>query len=947
MSRNREDFASPEEDHSPEEELETAGNLSRQEQLVYECLQWTHTSPDPNVALGRLLAFVGERFGCRRAYIFEQNAGGKYDNTHEWCAPGVSAQKDLLQDESQEGMDWWLDAFRQGREVVIRDLEHIRADHSMTYAALHAQDIRSLVAAGLWDNDRLMGFFGVDDPRPEELDRLPVFLRFTGYFVSAILRRRDLMDRLEYMSYHDQLTGVWNRNVMEERAKQWKTVDSMGVAYCDVTALKQVNDNLGHHAGDEMIQRSARLMTEVFGAERVYRVGGDEFLALCPGMERKEFHALVDLLKRRIAAGEHPLAVGAMWTDQKPLNLSWAISQADADMYESKRAYYGQIDPVSGERRDRRRSTVRPTEHRDRRRPTRGRESQPNSPLDQYLRSNFFDGEALLRSVGESGTSCFLYFGDMQTGFFYITDNLRDTFGFEGNVVPDFMTAWEKRVSNQEDLELLRQDLRQLLREKKERHDLWYRVRDRKGNNFWVHCRGLLQWDAAREKPLFFSGCISSQEHDFVVDPITNFPREYAALLKLNELKRDGSVGMVVGFCLNHFSELNESRGRDAADELLRAVSARLNEYFGHRVYFYRLDGLRFLAVTAPAFREEEDLARSIREIVQQIYRERGIIVRRPCSMSVLRQPDPDGQATPQSILATVMTMISLAKQDPEREAQASPSDEVRLKKERAEQVLELNRSVINSFSGFRVVVQPLVDAADGRIVGGEALLRWTYRGKDVPPIQFLPLLEKNKLILPVGRWMFEEVARICRRIITCRPDFHLTFNVSYHQLADEDFPAFMGRTLERFGLDGSHLIMELTETHFDETPEKLHRFVSSCKDMGMQVALDDFGSGYSSLTLLLRYPADIVKLDRSLLAEITHSEDKSKFIRAIVYACHQFGKQVCMEGVETDEELAIIRRARCDMIQGFRFYKPLELRDLYPLLLSDDSAAPAPQPQS
>ncbi len=929
----------------PKEELETAERMSLHVQLVYECLRWTHASPDSDAALSRLMAFVGVKFGCRRVCIFEQNETGRYSNTHEWCAPGVAAQKELRQDECQEMLDWCSDILHQGHEVVLRDVEDIREDYPMSYAALRAQGVCSLAMTGLWNNDRLLGFFGAEDPLPDGLNQMSVFMKIVGNFVSSFLRQRDQMAKLKYISYHDQLTGVWSNNKLEMRIKQWKMVNSMGVVYCDITALKQVNDTLGHDAGDMVIQHCAQMVSEVFGKESVYRVGGDEFLVLCPNIEREKFYTLVDLMKRIIAEGNHPMAVGSMWTDQKPLDLNRAISQADADMYESKRTYYAQTDPVSGERRDRRRSAVR-TDCWNPRRPAQSGKAQTNSQLERYLQNNYFDSAVLLQSVGESGTTCFLYFGDMQTGIFYITDNLRDTFGFEGNVVPDFINAWERRISNQEDLELFRQDIRQLLGEKKERHDLYYRVRDQQENNFWIHCRGLLQWDAAREKPLFFSGCVIRQEPDFVVDIKTNFLRENAALFMLDELKRDGGLNMVVGFSLNHFSEINESRGRDIADELLRTVSNRLNEHFGHRVFFYRLDGLRFIAVPASDL-QDEDLAQSIREIVRESYWERGIIVRQPCSVSVLRQPALDSQTTPQSILDTVMTMIVLAKHAPEQEVRDIPSNEIRLKKEQAELVLELNRSVINGCTGFRIVIQPIVSIA-GDIVGGEALLRWAYSGKDVPPDQFIPLLEKNKLILQVGRWTFEEVARICKRIVTCRPDFPIGFNVSYHQLADEDFPGFMGQTLEQFGLDGSHLVMELTETHFDETPEKLHRFVSSCKGMGMKVVLDDFGSGYSSLTLLLRYPADIVKLDRALLAEITHSEDKAKFIGSIVYACHQFGKRVCMEGVETDEDLSIIRQAQCDMVQGFHFYKPLELRDFYRLLLSDDSAAPVPQtPQS
>lgn len=260
-------------------------------------------------------------------------------------------------------------------------------------------------------------------------------------------------------------------------------------------------------------------------------------------------------------------------------------------------------------------------------------------------------------------------------------------------MVADFIAAWEKRISNQEDLALLRRDVQSILEEKRDEHDLWYRVRDKKGSSFWIHCRGRVLWDEGRTRPIFFSGRVSSQEHDFVVDPATNFPREYAALLKLSELKREGRLGPVVGFCLNHFAELNESRGRDAADELLRAVSVRLNEYFGHQVYFYRLDGLRFLAVTTPDHRETGvELARTIQGIVRQIYRGRGVLLRRTCSMSVLTRPDPDGQTTPQTILATVMTMIALAKQAPDGEIVDGPSDQVRLQKLRADRVLELGR---------------------------------------------------------------------------------------------------------------------------------------------------------------------------------------------------------------------------------------------------------------
>ena len=137
-------------------------------------------------------------------------------------------------------------------------------------------------------------------------------------------------------------------------------------------------------------------------------------------------------------------------------------------------------------------------------------------------------------------------------------------------------------------------------------------------------------------------------------------------------------------------------------------------------------------------------------------------------------------------------------------------------------------------------------------------------------PTVFILLFEKGKMILPVGKWVFEQVVRTCKRILSFEHRFTMSFNVSYLQIMDDDFIRFVEQTLKKYRMDGSHFIAELTETHFDENPEKLKEFVDGCKKLGIQIALDDFGNGYSSLGLLLKYPATVVKLDKSLLTELT-----------------------------------------------------------------------------
>jgi len=113
----------------------------------------------------------------------------------------------------------------------------------------------------------------------------------------------------------------------------------------------------------------------------------------------------------------------------------------------------------------------------------------------------------------------------------------------------------------------------------------------------------------------------------------------------------------------------------------------------------------------------------------------------------------------------------------------------------------------------------------------------------------------------------------------------------------------------------------------------KVREFIDGCRSLGIRVAIDDFGDGYSSLAFLLKHSSDIVKLDKSLIGEMLSSDDNENFINSIIYACHRFGKKICAEGVETDDEYKAIKIAGADMIQGYYFYKPLELPVFYDLL--------------
>ena len=151
-------------------------------------------------------------------------------------------------------------------------------------------------------------------------------------------------------------------------------------------------------------------------------------------------------------------------------------------------------------------------------------------------------------------------------------------------------------------------------------------------------------------------------------------------------------------------------------------------------------------------------------------------------------------------------------------------------------------------------------------------------------------------------------------------------------KLKTEVFP-HIRQTLQQFHIPAHNLLIELTETHHDSAPERLEAFIRQCKEIGISFVLDDFGTAYSNLSLLLQHPADLIKLDQTLIHGITSSKQKLDFIASIIYSCHRFGKQVCVEGVETEDEFNLIRQTGCDFIQGFYFYRPLDLDALGRLL--------------
>ena len=894
--------------------------FARNETILTECLQRSIAQEDPEEGIQNMLDYLGNTFGCSRVCVFELTSGQVAANTYEWCRQPTLAQKELLQQFPLSAIDWWMDAFSRQEAVAVENLEDIRETHPETYALLKAQGPSSVVAGPIEVQGKLAGFLGMDNPNSHLVPMLTMLLKNLGYFFSTLFRRREMLTRLHDLSYHDQLTGALNRHALSETFQK-RALDSVGVVYCDIIGLKHLNDTQGHEAGDQMICGCYELICGVMDSGQVYRLGGDEFVVLCPNCAQEEFADSVGNLQGVIRQDGYRMSVGAVWSDQKPLNLEKLILQADRRMYQDKRDYYLENEEEETWEDPRLQEEV----------------SQPapgeGTPLEKFLESSCYDIDTLYQAVTQDNHSGYFYMGNLEEDLFYLSDNMRDDFGFAHNQIHGLFKQWIHRIPSPEFQNLYWQELTNMITEKRTFLDLRYWVKDIHGASHWVRDYGILRWNQDRTRPVFFAARITHQDNNFVVDPVSNFLREHAALHQLGELRKQGEKTLVIGFRLNGVTEVNVTKGRGFGDRLLQKCGEALQENLSWKMSFYRMEGMRCMAIVNPVFRTEgaQVLIGQIRAVVKDCYQAMGIPLDKVCAFALMEYPWED--FTPQDLVENLVSLIRVAKQDHCKEYVDYTTDSIRQIRQMSNLVLALTQDVNNHMEHFRVVIQPVVSAGDGRPIGGEVLLRWRFQGKDVSPGLFIPILERSNLIQTVGRWVFEQTVSACVRIHIYDPTFFLTFNVSLYQLSDTKLPDYMRETLEKYRLPGRSLVAELTESSLDEQPELLNAFLDRCQEMGMYVALDDFGSGYSSLRMLLQYPCSIIKLDRSLMLEVTESQEKMNFVRSIVYACHQFGKTVCIEGVEREDQNQIILHTGCDLIQGFYYYHPMELGEIYQML--------------
>ncbi len=321
---------------------DTLHQLNR-ERVLIRCARTLELKLDVKDAINRLFEIIGNYYKAGRTYLFEIDYEKQTtSNTYEWVAEGSTAELDNLQNVPIESIQPFLDMFEEKGMFYITDLDADISKDTLTYQILQAQKIHSLLAVPVVEGETIVGFLGVDDPQENirDFDLLTSVL----YFIQNDLEKRRVMEQLERLSYEDTLTGLYNRNrynVVRTSLKK-KAPEKLGIVYMDLNGLKHANDTYGHDYGDKLIRKTAKILYDIMGKD-AYRIGGDEFVAICVDIEKELLEERTAAIRKRMSEEEIKVSIGSSWRDES-VHIKEQLHEADQRMYEEKKIYYRQND---------------------------------------------------------------------------------------------------------------------------------------------------------------------------------------------------------------------------------------------------------------------------------------------------------------------------------------------------------------------------------------------------------------------------------------------------------------------------------------------------------------------------------------------------------------------------------------------------------------------------
>ena len=386
---------------------------------------------------------------------------------------------------------------------------------------------------------------------------------------------------------------------------------------------------------------------------------------------------------------------------------------------------------------------------------------------------------------------------------------------------------------------------------------------------------------------------------------------------------------MLVG--VDNFKELNEKYGAKTGDEVLNILTDAIRRYIDTQLRIFRMPGDEcaiFMPYTIEDNIEQaKNLYKRIRNRIDRVIEHRKDDIFFTISAGAA-EFDTERDSF-NDLLKNAKFSLHAAKLNGKNRCEIFDSVNYMEYIKKLGIQDELRRCISEGFEGFELYFQPIYNPQNDKLSGAEALIRWNCSKYGfMEPDKFIPLLEESALIIPLGRWIIDTAAKACNRWITNIPDFVMHINLSFVQIVKSNIIKDVLERIGRYSAANNHYVFEITETiEMDRIPAVERVFKEFIKN-DFRLAIDDFGTGYSNYGYMRDKIFDIVKVDRSFITDIDKQRNNYLMVSFIIKMAHEMGLHVCIEGVETKEELACVRELGADYIQGYYYGKPVCVAD-------------------
>ncbi|WP_449286812.1 EAL domain-containing protein [Marinobacter sp. PE14] len=420
-----------------------------------------------------------------------------------------------------------------------------------------------------------------------------------------------------------------------------------------------------------------------------------------------------------------------------------------------------------------------------------------------------------------------------------------------------------------------------------------------------------------------------SQQLEYLThfDSVTGLPNRLLLTDRLEQaiLQADRHHGIfsILYVDIDRFKQVNDSLGHTGGDDVLRKVAHCIRSCVGEADTVARWGGDEFVVLLpGQSAAKVSEIANCINgELHSVIVLEDGRELFVSCSMGIAEYPR-NGVNLDVMISSARSAMTAIKEHGGNDYRLFVPQSNGAVDDRLA---LETSLRHAMERDQFQLYYQPQIDIASRQVVGLEALLRWNHPTEGmIAPDHFIPLAEKTGLIIPIGKWVLEEA---CRQAVEV-PGLKLAVNLSARQFHQENLVAVIQEVLKKTGMPPANLELEITESALIYEVESAIATMSQLMKLGVDISLDDFGTGYSSLSYLKRFPIDTLKIDKSFITELTTDPGSEVIVNTIIAMAHSLKLKVIAEGVETEEQLAMLRERKCDQAQGYLFSRPLPFEE-------------------